>query len=133
MVGVCSGRNFSSVDRHGHGRVPGYKGRNSQSGEKPAVGRVRWQRHDPTFVNWGREGISLREEKNSLPAMKIYILFVSLLFAITHRAIAQQKTSRPGNAGEKKAIASNEYPDFDHYLLLETHADTTANVSFGDF
>jgi len=48
--------------------------------------------------------------------MKIYFLIVCLISTTAQKVLAQKNI-----------------PDFDHSLLLETTADTTANVSFGDF
>ncbi|MGC4034773.1 MAG: VCBS repeat-containing protein [Chitinophagaceae bacterium] len=51
--------------------------------------------------------------------MRISFLFIFLLLVIEHKVVAQKK--------------GNDFPIFDHSLLLETKADTTANVSFADF
>ena len=42
-----------------------------------------------------------------------------------------QKNSHDVNHKQEKS--AHNFPDFDSYLLLETKADTTANVSFDDF
>lgn len=51
--------------------------------------------------------------------MKFYFFILCFVIDMGQKAHAQTN--------------SNDYPDFDHGLPLETKSDTTANVSFGDF
>jgi len=65
--------------------------------------------------------------------MKIYFLFIMCLVGITQKILAQKNFGASNHEQEKKGKDINNFPDFDSYLLLESTADTTANVSFGDF
>ena len=52
---------------------------------------------------------------------------------MSQKVLAQKNINASNHKQEKKGKSINHFPDFDHYLLLETKSDTTANVSFGDF
>ena len=65
--------------------------------------------------------------------MKIYLFIVCLVGTITQKVLAQKNMYTSNHKQEKKGKYSNDFPDFDHSLLLETALDTTANVSSGDF
>src|SRR5678815_3701490 len=62
--------------------------------------------------------------------MKIYFVILYLVSTIMQNVLAQKNIHDSNHKQEKSA---NNFPDFDKYLLLETIADTTANVSCGDF
>ncbi|HEV8283155.1 MAG TPA: VCBS repeat-containing protein [Chitinophagaceae bacterium] len=62
--------------------------------------------------------------------MKIYFFILCLVSTLTQKVLAQKNIHASNHKQEKSA---NNFPDFDKSLLLETVADTTANVSFGDF
>jgi hypothetical protein len=65
--------------------------------------------------------------------MKIYFFIVCLVSTMTQKVLAQKDIYASNHKQEKKGKSINDFPDFDHNLLLETTSDTTANVSFGDF
>ena len=65
--------------------------------------------------------------------MKIYFFIVCLVSIMTQKPLAQKNIYASNHKHEKKGKYINDFPDFDHYLLLEATSDTTANVSFGDF
>jgi hypothetical protein len=65
--------------------------------------------------------------------MKFYFIILCFISVTGQKALAQVNTNASNNKQEKKGTHINDYPDFDHSLLLETKTDTTANVSFGDF
>ena len=52
---------------------------------------------------------------------------------MTQKVLAQKDIYDSKHKQEKKGKYINDFPNFDHNLLLETTSDTTANVSFGDF
>jgi hypothetical protein len=56
--------------------------------------------------------------------MKIYLLVICIMGLLSQHVRAQK------NAERRHA---NDFPGFEHSLLLETAPDTTANISFGDF
>ncbi|SEL55636.1 Repeat domain-containing protein [Chitinophaga rupis] len=58
--------------------------------------------------------------------MKIYFFIVLLVSTMTQRVLAQQNIHAADHKQE------NDFPSFGHALLLETKADTTANISAGD-
>jgi FG-GAP-like repeat len=62
--------------------------------------------------------------------MKFYFFILCFLSATGQKAFTQANSNASNNKQEKHI---NDYPDFDHSVLLETKSDTTANVSFGDF
>ncbi len=51
---------------------------------------------------------------------------------MTQKAVAQKNINASGHRQEKSGKYNNVFPGFDHSLLLEEKADTTANISFGD-
>ncbi|MDR3712638.1 MAG: VCBS repeat-containing protein [Puia sp.] len=65
--------------------------------------------------------------------MKIYFFVLCLAGTMTQKVIAQSNIYASNHMQNKKEKYINDFPDFDHGLLLETTSDTTANVSFGDF
>ena len=65
-------------------------------------------------------------------AMKIYFFILCLVSTMTQKVLAQKNIYASNHKQEKKAKYINDFPDFDHSLLLEAKSDTTANVSFGD-
>jgi len=52
---------------------------------------------------------------------------------MAQKVLAQKNIYVSNHKQEKKGKYINDFPDFDHNLLLEATSDTTANVSFGDF
>lgn len=62
-------------------------------------------------------------------AIRIFVFGIITIF--TQNSFAQ-KTGH-GNQQEKAGKYANDLPDFERSLLLESTADTTANISFGDF
>jgi hypothetical protein len=64
--------------------------------------------------------------------MKIYFFILCLVSAMTQKVLAQKNIYASNHKQEKKAKYIDDFPDFDHSLLLEAKSDTTANVSFGD-
>ena len=65
--------------------------------------------------------------------MKICFFIACLVTSMTQCILAQKNIYKSDHKQEKNTKYINDFPDFDHSLLLETRADTTANVSFGDF
>ena len=65
--------------------------------------------------------------------MKIYFFIVCLVSTMTQKTLAQKNIDASDRKQEKKGKYINDFPDFNHSLLLEEKPDTTANVSFGDF
>ena len=65
--------------------------------------------------------------------MKIYFFVVGIVSMMSQYVLAQKDVNIPHHKQEKKAKDKNDFPDFKDSLLLETKADTTANISFGDF
>ncbi len=64
--------------------------------------------------------------------MKVYFFMVCLVSTVTQNVMAQTNISASNPKPEKERYRQ-DFPDFDHSLLLEQKSDTTANVSFGDF
>src|SRR5882757_9095624 len=64
--------------------------------------------------------------------MKIYLLVICIMGILTQNVLAQ-KNITASNHKQNERRDSNDFPGFDHGLLLETAPDTTANISFGDF
>jgi VCBS repeat protein len=62
--------------------------------------------------------------------MKICFFIVCLVSSLTQKGLAQKHIYASNHNQEK---SGNNFPDFGKSLSLETVADTTANVSFGDF
>jgi len=65
--------------------------------------------------------------------MKIYLFIVCLVGTLTQKVLAQKNIYAAHHKQEKKEKHSNDFPDFDRYLLLEATADTTGSVSCSDF
>ena len=64
--------------------------------------------------------------------MKVCICIVCLISVIAQEALAQNGTYMSNHKPEKTGKYTNDFPDFDRSILLETKYDTTANVSCGD-
>jgi hypothetical protein len=65
--------------------------------------------------------------------MKTYIFIVSFISILSHSVLAQKNIYAFNQKQEKRGMNINDLPDFNRYIMLEATADTTANVSMGDF
>ncbi|MVM38731.1 hypothetical protein GO730_16215 [Spirosoma sp. HMF3257] len=64
--------------------------------------------------------------------MKFSLLIICLVGSVTQTILAQKNVSTSSQNQEKEKY-TRDLPDFIHTVQLEERADTTANVSFGDF
>ncbi len=63
--------------------------------------------------------------------MRIYLLIIGIVGAITGEVLAQQRTAA-SHGKAHQVDAANNFPHFSRSIPLEEKPDTTANVGFGD-